>query len=96
MDVNVYAFIKRRGILRILIINEYVKKRGAEQIVADQKKLFSQYNNNVQCLCFDIGYANNVPEGYDIIHISQKSKLVFDFFVLKCYNRVVTGVANEV
>lgn len=40
MDVNVYAFIKRRGILRILIINEYVKKRGAEQIVADQKSFF--------------------------------------------------------
>lgn len=96
MDVNVYAFIKRRGILRILIINEYVKKRGAEQIVADQKKLFSQYNNNVQCLCFDIGYANNVPEGYDIIHISQKSKLVFDFFVYCKLRRYIVAYNPEI
>lgn len=40
MDVNVYAFIKRRGILRILIINEYVKKEALNKLSQTKKSFF--------------------------------------------------------
>lgn len=66
--------------MKILIVNEYVKYRGAEQIVEDQIKLFNEHGNKVSCLCFNFGTCNinEVPIDYDVCKVPKLSKLLFD------------------
>lgn len=88
--------IVRKMILRILLINEYMKRRGAEQIVADQIKLFSDYGNYVRCLCFGIGDANELLDEYDILPISKKSKLLFNIYIYAKIRRYIRNYNPDI
>lgn len=69
--------------MKILFINEFVKRRGAEEIVADLMNGLS-LNNDVKCLCFSLGDAKTMPKGYSVITTLKASKLFFDVvFYLK-------------
>lgn len=67
--------------MKILIINEFVRLGGAEQIVKNQRELLISKGHDVRCLCFNYGNISDTIDGYDVIESKFKlNKIIFNPF----------------
>ena len=66
--------------MRILLVNEYVESRGAEQIVKEQLNVLTKNGHKAHCLCFSfspfVKKKTNL-EAYTIISIPKIGKFLF-------------------
>lgn len=66
--------------MKILLINEYVESRGAEQIVKEQLEILKCKGHEVNCICFSYSpqeKKKEIDKSYTIIPIPKIGKILF-------------------
>lgn len=66
--------------MRVLLINEYVESRGAEQILHEQMHILKQNGHDVKCICFSYSphhTTGHVDSNYEILNIPKYGKFLF-------------------
>lgn len=85
--------------MRILILNEYVKSRGAEQIVSEQMNIFKHHGHAVKCLCFSYSpHKKNgcINDDYQIEHIPKLGKFLFLPFTYIKLRKILQNYAPDI